>query len=78
MHEDLLQAQQENKEMSEQAKVLLDQYTAEKEAEILQRKNELVQLQQDLDQARKNTILWVRKCGAGRGRSPRFGWVKTS
>ncbi|KFO87664.1 Coiled-coil domain-containing protein 42A, partial [Buceros rhinoceros silvestris] len=58
MREDLLQAQQENREMSEQAKVLLDQYTAEKEAEILQRKNELVQLQQDLDQVQKNTILW--------------------
>lgn len=78
MREDLLQARQENREMSEQAEVLLDQYTAEKEAEILQREDELVQLQQHLDQARKNSILWVRKCGAGRGRSPRSGWVKAS
>ncbi|NWR65855.1 CCD42 protein, partial [Bucorvus abyssinicus] len=58
MLKDLLQAQQGNKEMSEQAKVLLDQYTVEKEAEILQRKDELVQLQLRLDQAQKDIILW--------------------
>jgi len=78
MHNDLLHAQHKNKEMTEQAKVLLDQYTAEKEAEILQYKTELVQLQLHFDQARSDVLLWVRKCGAGRQRPPRPGCVKTS
>ncbi|NXF34571.1 CCD42 protein, partial [Nyctibius bracteatus] len=55
---DLRQSQQESKEMFEQAKVLLDQYTAEKEAEILQYKNDLVQLQKRLDQAKSDTRCW--------------------
>ncbi|XP_009927675.2 coiled-coil domain-containing protein 42 [Haliaeetus albicilla] len=58
MHKDLLQAQLEHKEMSEQAKVLLDQYTAQKEAEILQYKNELVQLQLRFDQAQSDVLPW--------------------
>lgn len=78
MHKDLLQAQLEHKEMSEQAKVLLDQYTTQKEAEILQYKNELVQLQLRFDQAQSDVLSWVRKCGVGRGRSPGPGCVKTS
>ncbi|NXJ93465.1 CCD42 protein, partial [Corythaixoides concolor] len=55
---DLLQSQQGHKEISEQAKVLLDQYKAEKEAEILQYENELVQLQQRFDQAQSDIHLW--------------------
>ncbi|NXI60537.1 CCD42 protein, partial [Chloroceryle aenea] len=58
MHKDLLQAQQGHKEMSEQAKVLLDQYTTEKEAEILQYKNQLTELQIRFDQAQKDVFLW--------------------
>ncbi|KFQ91054.1 Coiled-coil domain-containing protein 42A, partial [Nipponia nippon] len=58
MHKDLLQSQQGHKEMSEQAKVLLDQYMAEKEAEILQYKNELVQLQQRFDKAQSDILPW--------------------
>ncbi|KFQ25151.1 Coiled-coil domain-containing protein 42A, partial [Merops nubicus] len=58
MHKDLLQSQQAHQEMSEQAKVLLDQYTAEKEAEILQHENKLVQLQLHLEQAQKDVLLW--------------------
>ncbi|KAM7089276.1 LOW QUALITY PROTEIN: coiled-coil domain-containing protein 42 [Ciconia maguari] len=58
MRKDLLQSQQGHKEMSEQAKVLLDQYTAEKEAEILQYKNELVQLQLHFDQAQSDVLSW--------------------
>ncbi|KFV14247.1 Coiled-coil domain-containing protein 42A, partial [Tauraco erythrolophus] len=58
MHKDLLQSQQGHKEMSEQAKVLLDQYKAEKEAEILQYENELVQLQLRFDQAQSDIHLW--------------------
>ncbi|XP_068269647.1 coiled-coil domain-containing protein 42-like [Nyctibius grandis] len=55
---DLLQSRQDHKEMFEQAKVLLDQYTAEKEAEILQYTNDLVQLQQRFDQARSDIRSW--------------------
>ncbi|KFQ63602.1 Coiled-coil domain-containing protein 42A, partial [Pelecanus crispus] len=58
MHKDLLQSQQGHKEMSEQAKMLLDQYTAEKEAEILEYKNELVQLQLRFDQAQSDVLPW--------------------
>ncbi|XP_074703305.1 coiled-coil domain-containing protein 42-like [Strix aluco] len=57
-HKHLLQAQQGYKEMSKQAKVLLDQYTAEKEAEILQYKNELAQLQLCFDQAQSDILSW--------------------
>lgn len=78
IHKDLLQSQQGHKEMSEQAKVLLDQYMAEKEAKILQYENELVQLQLRFDQAQADVLPWVRKCGVGRGRSPRPGCVRTS
>ncbi|XP_071659384.1 dynein axonemal heavy chain 9-like [Patagioenas fasciata] len=42
---DLQQSQEKDREMMEQAKVLLDQYEAEKAAEILQCQNELEQLQ---------------------------------
>uniref|UniRef100_A0A8C4V2L0 Uncharacterized protein n=1 Tax=Falco tinnunculus TaxID=100819 RepID=A0A8C4V2L0_FALTI len=72
-HKDLLQSQQRCKEMSKQAKEFLDHYTAEKEAEILQYENELVQLQLYLDQVQKDVLSWVRKCGMGRGRSSRSG-----
>ncbi|NXT90727.1 CCD42 protein, partial [Anhinga rufa] len=58
MHKDLLQSQQGHKEMSEQAKVLLDQYMVEKEAEILQYQNELVQLQLRFDQAQSDILHW--------------------
>ncbi|NXC67403.1 CCD42 protein, partial [Anhinga anhinga] len=58
MHKDLLQSQQGHKEISEQAKVLLDQYMVEKEAEILQYQNELVQLQLRFDQAQSDILHW--------------------
>ncbi|XP_026717056.1 coiled-coil domain-containing protein 42 [Athene cunicularia] len=56
IHKHLLQAQQGYKEMSEQAKMLLDQYTAEKEAAILRYKNELAQLQLRFDQAQSDIL----------------------
>uniref|UniRef100_A0A663NEZ8 Uncharacterized protein n=1 Tax=Athene cunicularia TaxID=194338 RepID=A0A663NEZ8_ATHCN len=68
IHKHLLQAQQGYKEMSEQAKMLLDQYTAEKEAAILRYKNELAQLQLRFDQAQSDILPLVRKYGVGRGR----------
>ncbi|NWU16956.1 CCD42 protein, partial [Cephalopterus ornatus] len=55
---ELLQSQQWHKEMTEQARVLLDQYKAEKGAEMLQCKNELVQLKQYLDQAQSDIPVW--------------------
>lgn len=71
---DLLQSQQGHKQLTEQHKVLqgaprfLEQYKAEKD-EILQYKNELVQLKLRFDQAQSDIPLWVRSCGVGRGRS---------
>ncbi|NXT82845.1 CCD42 protein, partial [Zapornia atra] len=55
---DLLQARQGHLEMTKKARQLLDQYTAEKEAEILQHRNELVQLQLRLDQAQSDSLHW--------------------
>ncbi|NXG19100.1 CCD42 protein, partial [Grallaria varia] len=55
---ELLQAQQCHKEWSEQTKVHLKQYRAEKEAEMLHCKSDLVQLKQHLDQARSDIPLW--------------------
>ncbi|NWR38598.1 CCD42 protein, partial [Tachuris rubrigastra] len=57
-HKELLQSQQWHKEMTEQARMLLDQYRAEKGAEMLQLKNELVQLKQYLDQAQSDIPVW--------------------
>ncbi|NXO69590.1 CCD42 protein, partial [Phainopepla nitens] len=51
---DLLQSQQGHKQLTEQDKVLLEQYKAEKEAEILQYKNELLQLKLHFDQAQSD------------------------
>lgn len=61
VHRDLEQSQERHKEMSEQGRVFLDQYLAEKEAEILQYKHELMELQQRFDQAKEDTQFWVRK-----------------
>ncbi|NXA12404.1 CCD42 protein, partial [Sapayoa aenigma] len=55
---DLLQSQQWHKELTEQAKVLLEQYKAEKAAEMLQCKNDLVQLKRYLHQAQSDVPLW--------------------
>uniref|UniRef100_A0A672V5B4 Coiled-coil domain containing 42 n=1 Tax=Strigops habroptila TaxID=2489341 RepID=A0A672V5B4_STRHB len=58
VHKDLEQSQRRHKEMSQQARVFLDQYTEEKEAEILHYKNKLVELQQCFDQAKEDTQFW--------------------
>ncbi|NWW82013.1 CCD42 protein, partial [Climacteris rufus] len=55
---DLLQSQQGHKELTEQDKVFLEQYRAKKEAEMLQYKNELVQLKLHFDQAQSDICLW--------------------
>ncbi|XP_061215983.1 coiled-coil domain-containing protein 42, partial [Neopsephotus bourkii] len=55
---DLEQLQERHKEKSEQARVLVDQYIAEKEAEILQYKHKLVELQQRFDQAKEDVQFW--------------------
>lgn len=67
---DLLQSQQGHKELTEQEKVFLEQYKAEKETEMLQYRNELMQLKPRFDQAQSDIPLWVRSYGVGRGRSP--------
>ncbi|NWT01008.1 CCD42 protein, partial [Mionectes macconnelli] len=57
-HKDLLQSQQGHKELTEQDKLLLEEYRAEKEAEMLQYKRELVQLKLRFDQAQRDILLW--------------------
>ncbi|NXU86032.1 CCD42 protein, partial [Xiphorhynchus elegans] len=58
---EVLQSEQWHKELTEKAKVLLEQYRAEKEAEMLDCKNDLVQLKQYLDQARSDIPLWENR-----------------
>uniref|UniRef100_A0A8C6NCN8 Uncharacterized protein n=1 Tax=Melopsittacus undulatus TaxID=13146 RepID=A0A8C6NCN8_MELUD len=58
LHKDLEQSQERHKEKSEQGSVFLDQYIAEKEAEILQCKHKLLELQQHFDQAKEDAQLW--------------------
>ncbi|RMC14422.1 hypothetical protein DUI87_09518 [Hirundo rustica rustica] len=55
---DLLQSQQGYKQLTEQDKVFLEQYKAEKETEMLQYKNELMQLKLRFDQAQRDIPLW--------------------
>ncbi|NXU65079.1 CCD42 protein, partial [Horornis vulcanius] len=55
---DLLQSQQEHKQLTEQDKVFLEQYQAEKETEMLQYKNELMHLKLRFDQAQSDIPLW--------------------
>ncbi|NWT69307.1 CCD42 protein, partial [Prunella himalayana] len=55
---DLLQSQQGHKQLTEQDKVFLEQYKAQKEAEILQYKNELVQLKLRFYQAQSDIPIW--------------------
>ncbi|XP_064509502.1 coiled-coil domain-containing protein 42-like isoform X1 [Pseudopipra pipra] len=57
-HKDLLQSQQGHKDLTEQDKVLLEQYRAEKEAEMLQYKSKLAQLKLRFDQAQTDIRLW--------------------
>ncbi|NXU04334.1 CCD42 protein, partial [Buphagus erythrorhynchus] len=54
----LLQSQQGHKQLTEQDKVFLEQYKAEKEADVLQYKNELVQLKPHFDRAQSDISLW--------------------
>ncbi|XP_041342263.1 coiled-coil domain-containing protein 42-like [Pyrgilauda ruficollis] len=55
---DLLQSQQGHKQLTEQDNMFLEQYKAQKEAEILQYKNELVQLKLRFYQAQSDIPLW--------------------
>ncbi|NXW82751.1 CCD42 protein, partial [Alopecoenas beccarii] len=61
MCKDLQQSHERDKEICKQTKVLLDQYTAEKEAEILQYQNELEQLQQRFEQAQSDVRFWTAR-----------------
>lgn len=66
---DVVQSQWGHRQLTEQATVLLQQLRAEREAEMLQCRNELVQLKESLEQAQRDIQQWVRSCGAGRGLS---------
>ncbi|NWV38041.1 CCD42 protein, partial [Grantiella picta] len=55
---DLAQSQWWHQELTEQAKVLLQQHRAEEEAEILQCKDELLQLKESVEQAQRDILQW--------------------
>uniref|UniRef100_A0A8C3D653 Uncharacterized protein n=1 Tax=Corvus moneduloides TaxID=1196302 RepID=A0A8C3D653_CORMO len=55
---DVVQSQWGHRQLTEQATVLLQQLRAEREAEALQGRNELVQLQESLDRARSDILQW--------------------
>ncbi|XP_033374701.1 coiled-coil domain-containing protein 42 [Parus major] len=60
---DLLQSQWWYRQLMEQGKVLQQQIRAKKEAEMLQCKNDLVQLKESLEQAQSDIQQWVRSSG---------------
>uniref|UniRef100_A0A8C5U964 Uncharacterized protein n=1 Tax=Malurus cyaneus samueli TaxID=2593467 RepID=A0A8C5U964_9PASS len=74
---DLVQSQWWHRQLTEQAKVLLQQHRAEKDAEMQRCKNDLVKLKESFEQAQSDIAQWVRSCGAGRG-CPRPGWPRRS
>ncbi|NWW58109.1 CCD42 protein, partial [Ifrita kowaldi] len=55
---DVVQSQWGHRQLTEQATVLLQQLRAEREAEMLQCRNELVQLEESLDKARSDILQW--------------------
>ncbi|NXU09976.1 CCD42 protein, partial [Pardalotus punctatus] len=55
---ELVQSQRWHQELTKQGKVLLQQHRAEKEADILQCKDELVQLKERVEQAQRDILQW--------------------
>ncbi|NWY21423.1 CCD42 protein, partial [Aphelocoma coerulescens] len=55
---DVVQSQWGHRQLTEQATVLLQQLRAEREAEALQCRNELVQLKESLDRAQSDILQW--------------------
>ncbi|NWY47076.1 CCD42 protein, partial [Sylvia atricapilla] len=68
---DLLQSQWWHRQLLEQGKVLQQQIRAEKEAEMLQCKKELVQLQECLEQAQRDICQWEERWAKARDRAAR-------
>ncbi|NXR80368.1 CCD42 protein, partial [Pycnonotus jocosus] len=68
---DLLQSQWWHRQLLEQGKILQQQIRAEKEAEILQCKEELVQLQESLEQAQRDICQWEDLWAEAQGRAAR-------
>ncbi|NWV05161.1 CCD42 protein, partial [Ptilonorhynchus violaceus] len=68
---ELLQSQREHRDLAGQAETLLEQHRAEKEAEMLQCRDELVQLQQNLEQALSDILQWEDRWAEGQARAAR-------
>ncbi|NWT56556.1 CCD42 protein, partial [Erythrocercus mccallii] len=68
---DLLQSQWWNRQLLEQGKVLQQQIRAEKEAEMLQCKDDLVQLKESLAQAQRDTQQWEHRWAELQGSAAR-------
>ncbi|NWU30705.1 CCD42 protein, partial [Dyaphorophyia castanea] len=68
---DLVQSQWGHRQLTEQATVLLQQLRAQREAEMVQCRNELVQLQESLDQAQSDIVQWEGRCAELQDRAGR-------
>ncbi|NXI27995.1 CCD42 protein, partial [Sterrhoptilus dennistouni] len=68
---DLLQSQWWHRQLLEQGKVLQQQIRAEKEAEMLQCKNDLAQLQESLEQAQSDIHQWEDRWAKAQDRAAR-------
>uniref|UniRef100_A0A8D2QUP4 DUF4200 domain-containing protein n=1 Tax=Zosterops lateralis melanops TaxID=1220523 RepID=A0A8D2QUP4_ZOSLA len=68
---DLLQSQWWHRQLLEQCKVLQQQIRAEKEAEMLQCKNNLAQLQESLEQAQSDIHQWEDRWAKAQDRAAR-------
>ncbi|NWW71644.1 CCD42 protein, partial [Climacteris rufus] len=70
---ELVQSQQWHGHLTEQARLLLQQHGAQKEAEMLQCKKKLVQLKQNLEQARSDILQWEDRWAESQARAARKG-----
>ncbi|NXB24930.1 CCD42 protein, partial [Rhagologus leucostigma] len=68
---DLVQSQWGHRQLTEQATALLRQLRAEREAAMLQCRNELVRLRESLDQAQSDIVQWEGRCAELQDRAAR-------
>ncbi|NXH82467.1 CCD42 protein, partial [Edolisoma coerulescens] len=68
---DLVQSQWGQRQLAEQATVLLPRLRAEREAEMLQCRDELGQLKESLARARRDILQWERRCAELQDRAAR-------
>ncbi|NWW12689.1 CCD42 protein, partial [Oreocharis arfaki] len=68
---DLVQSRWGHRQLTEQATLLLQRLRAEREAETLQHRSELVQLKESLEQAQRDILHWEGRCAELQDRAAR-------